>query len=76
MRTLHDDPHKDQAVSSQGFAGEIQPRPRAGVEMVRSADLGKRFFRGRRPASHALPAHGDVWKRRLARGVRRPGVLR
>ena len=76
MRTVHDVPQQNQALDSPGFTGEPKLKPKVGVEVVRSADLPRQFFRGRRPASHVLPVDGDVWERGLARAVRRPGVPR
>lgn len=39
-------------------------RRKRGVEIVRSADLSSRFFKGWRAASYSL--RNDLWTRRLA----------
>lgn len=47
-------------------SGEIQPRRKVGVVIVRSAELGSSFFHGPRPARN-FPVFDDNedWERRL-----------
>jgi len=57
IETLSD---SQQVAHSQEKPGQRK----VGVEIVRSAELGSRFYRGWRPASYSL--RDDLWSRRLS----------
>lgn len=70
MQTLEQDALESQAVHIPENAGDFQPERKIGIEIVRSAELSSRFFRGWRAASYSL-RRGDLWSHRLAEAMRR-----
>jgi hypothetical protein len=56
-----------QAEHSPQHSGEIQPRRKVGMVIVRSDDLTKRFFRGPKPGRN-FPVwdENEDWSRRVA----------
>jgi hypothetical protein len=64
MQTLQED-------SVQNQASQIEPRRKVGVDIVRSADLGRRFYRGpQKRQPFVVPQRDEDWTRRVARVLR------
>ena len=67
MQNLSEVAIENQAVHPAEDSGEIQPRRKVGVVIVRSAELGSPFFHGPRPGRN-FPIWNDNedWARRVA----------
>ena len=64
MDNLQEVAAETQVVHLPENLSELQARRKVGVEIVRSAELSSRFFRGWLAASCSL--RDDLWMRRLA----------
>lgn len=68
MRNLSDPAVEGQAAHLSDNSGEVHPSRKIGVEIVRSAELSSRFFRGWRAASYTLRNGDDLCARRASTG--------
>lgn len=71
MTTVQESDSQNQAAHPAELSSETPPNRKVGVEIVRSANLASRFFRGWRATSYSVGNDDDaVWTRRLARAIR------
>jgi hypothetical protein len=72
MTTVQEPDSQNQAAHPSEISSEtIPPKRKVGVEIVRSANLASRFFRGRRATSYSVRNDDDaLWARRVARAMR------
>lgn len=68
MQTLQESAVENQAAHLSDNSGEVHPKRKVGVEIVRSADLTSRFFHGpRRGGAFPIFNDNEFWAHRVAR---------
>ena len=71
MTTVQESDSQNQAAHLSEISSEIAPKRKVGEEIVRSANLASRFFRGWRAASYSVLNDDDaLWSRSVARAIR------